>query len=141
MKRLVPLFLVVVALAACGDDAADPTTTTTTTTAPDGGRVAVGDPITVEEALTASAERPHLVTGYLFVYADGSMVLADAILESFPPQPGGATIAVAGFSVEGMAGFADAPVGHQLAQWSEAPVEILGTVADGVLTYYDNPTA
>lgn len=103
--------------------------------------MAVGDPITVAEALTAAADRPHLVTGYLFVYADGSMVLADAILESFPPQPGGATITVVGFSVEGMAGFQDAPEGHELAQWSEAPVEILGTVADGVLTYYDNPTA
>lgn len=131
----------VVALAACGDDAATTTTTTTTTTAPGGGRVAVGDPISVEDALTASADRPHLVRGYLFVYSDGTMVLAESILESFPPQPGGATLSVVGFAVEGMAGLMDAPEGHELAQWSEEPVEILGTIVDGVLTYYDNPTA
>jgi hypothetical protein len=138
LKRFVSLVLVVAALAACGDDAADPTTTTTV---PGGGRVAVGDPISVEEALTAPADRPHLVRGYLFVNADGTMILADSILESFPPQPGGASLSVVGFSVEGMAGLEDAPEGHQLVQWSEEPVEILGNVAAGVLIYYDNPTA
>ncbi len=138
MKRLVPLFLAVLIVAACGDDDA---ATTTTTTQPGGGRVAVGDPISVAEAIDAPADRPHLVRGYLFVYDDGRMVIADAILESFPPQPGGATLEVAGFSVQGMAGMTDAPADHELAQWSEEPVEILGSVADGVLTYYDNPTA
>ncbi len=139
MKRFIPLALLALLLAACGDDGAEPTTTTTTP--PGDGRVAVGDPISVEEAIDAPADRPHLVRGYLFVYADGRMVVADAILESFPPQPGGATLEVAGFSVEGMTGMTDGPEGHELAQWSDAPVEILGTVADGVLTYYDNPNA
>jgi hypothetical protein len=139
VKRFIPLVLVVLVLAACGDDDANPTTTTTTQ--PDGGRVAVGDPISVAEAIDAPADRPHLVRGYLFVYADGHMVIADAIAESFPPQPGGATLEVVGFSVEGMTGMTDGPDGHELAQWSEEPVEILGTVADGILTYYDNPTA
>jgi hypothetical protein len=138
LKRFVPLVVLALALVACGDDDANPTTTTTTVS---GGRVAVGDPISVEEAIAAPADRPHLVRGYLFVYADGRMVIADAIAESFPPQPGGATLEVEGFSVEGMTGFTDGPEGHELAQWSDEPVEILGTVADGVLTYYDNPTA
>lgn len=137
-KKLIPLAVLAVALAACGDDDANPTTTTTTVS---GGRVAVGDPISVEEAIDAPADRPHLVRGYLFVYADGRMVIADAILESFPPQPGGATLEVEGFSVDGMTGMTDGPEGHELAQWSDAPVEILGTIAEGVLTYYDNPTA
>ncbi|MBI5158187.1 MAG: hypothetical protein HZA58_09300 [Acidimicrobiia bacterium] len=131
--------LVVGALAACGDDAAD--TTTTTEPPGDTGRVAVGPPISVDEALSAGDDRPHLVRGYLFVYADGTMVLADVILESFPPQPGGATIPVVGFSVEGMAGLQEAPAGSALAFWVNAPIEILGTVADGVLTYFDDPTA
>jgi hypothetical protein len=135
----VSLALVVLALTACGDD--DTGTTTTTEPPGDTGRVAVGPPITVEEALGATADRPHLVTGYLFVYADDTMLLADAILESFPPQPGGATIAVVGFSIEGMTGLREAPAGSDLAFWVEVPVEILGTVSDGMLTYYDNPTA
>lgn len=137
--HLIALALVVMALAACGDDDAG---TTTTTEAPgDTGRVAVGAPISVAEALVAPADRPHLVTGYLFVYRDETMVLADAILESFPPQPGGATVVVTGFSVEDMSGLQEAPAGHDLAFWVEVPVEILGTISDGVLTYYDNPTA
>lgn len=131
--------LVVVALAACSDAAAD--TTATTEPPGDTGRVAVGPPISVEEALSAGDDRPHLVRGYLFVYADATTVLADAILESFPPQPGGATIAVVGFSVEGMAGLQEAPTGSELAFWVDAPIEVLGTVADGVLSYFDDPTA
>jgi hypothetical protein len=62
-------------------------------------------------------------------------------LESFPPQPGGAILEVVGFSVEGMAGITAGPEGHETAGWSEVPVEILGHVTDGVLTYFDDPTA
>jgi hypothetical protein len=138
VKRFAPVAAVLLALAACGDDGAD---STMTTVAADAGRVAVGPPITVAEALTASADRPDLVQGFLFVRADGTMVLADLALESFPPQPGGATITVVGFSVEGMAGLQAGPAGLDPVQWVDGQVEILGTVAGGVLAYYDNPTA
>ena len=97
LKKTIALVVLAVALAAGGGDDAQPTTTTTTL--PGDGRVAVGDPISVEEAITAPSDRPHLVRGYLFVYDDGRMVIADAILESFPPQPGGATLEVAGWKV------------------------------------------
>ena len=145
MKRLVPLFIVAALVAAaCGadGDAATTTAATTTTEAPgNGGRVAVGDPLTVADALASTLDQPLLVKGYLFVLADGSMVLADAIAESFPPQPGGATMPVVGFDLEAMTGVHTAPVGSAITQWVDVPVEILGTVDGGVLTYYDNATA
>lgn len=144
MKRLVPLLIAFALLAAaCGDDDAATTTTAAaiTTTTASGGRVAVGDPINVADALVSTLDQPLLVTGYLFVLADGSMVLADAIAESFPPQPGGASIPVVGFDLEGMTGVQTAPAGSAITQWVDVPVEILGTVDAGVLTYYDNPTA
>jgi hypothetical protein len=143
MRRLV-LALIALALiaAACGDD--DTATTTTpavsTTTIP-GARVAVSAPVSVAEALASALDQPLLVTGYLFVLADGSMVLADAILESYPPQPGGVTIPLVGFDLEGMTGVQTAPAGSAVSQWVDVAVEILGTVAGGALTYYDNPAA
>ncbi len=144
MKKLVLLLVVVLTAVACGDDDAATTTTaaaTTTTAGADGGRVAAGPAISVEEALASTLDQPILVKGYLFVYPDGSMVLADLILESFPPQPGGATVTVVGFTVDGMTGLQTAPEGSAISQWVDVEVEILGTVDGDVLTYYNNPTA
>ena len=145
MKRLVPIVAVLLAVAACGDDGAATTTTAaaapTTTSSSDAGRVAAGPAVTVEEALASTLDRPILVKGYLFVNADGSMVLADLVLESFPPQPGGATVTVVGFDVEGMTGLQTAPEGSPITQWVEGEIEILGTVGGAVLTVYDNPSA
>ncbi|HLE39786.1 MAG TPA: hypothetical protein VJA44_09085 [Acidimicrobiia bacterium] len=145
MKRLVPIVAVLLAVAACGDDGAATTTTAaaapTTTSSSDAGRVAAGPAVTVEEALASTLDRPILEKGYLFVNADGSMVLADLVLESFPPQPGGATVAVVGFDGEGMTGLRTAPEGSPISQWVEGEIEILGTVGGAVLTVYDNPSA
>jgi hypothetical protein len=139
MRKLVALFGAVMILAACGDASADDATTTSTA---DGGRVAVGAPISVEDALASDGSAPVLVSGYLFVLEDGSVLLADLILESYPPQPGGSTIAVEGFSVEGMTLEQAAAVsGFAQHQWTEAPYEVLGTVEGGVLVYFDNPNA
>lgn len=141
MKKLLALLTLAVFVAACGDaTAASPTTTTSST--PDGGRVAVGAPISVEEALASDGSAPVLVSGFLFVLEDGTVLLADLMLESYPPQPGGATIVVEGFSVEGMAlEQADADSGFAQHKWIEAPYEVLGTVQSGILVYYDNPNA
>jgi hypothetical protein len=143
MKKLLALFLFALVVAACGGTAADSSTTTTSSTLPRiGGRVSVGAPISVEDALASDGSAPVLVSGYLFVLEDGTVLLADLILESFPPQPGGATIVVHGFSVEGMAlEQTDAGSGLALVKWTEVPYEILGTIDGGVLVYYDNPNA
>lgn len=136
MRRLLAMFLLaMVWAAACGDGDA-----TTTTTGPGaGGRVAIGPPVSVADALASTLDQPILVQGYLFVLADGSMVLADAIAESFPPQPGGATITVVGFELEGMTGVQTAPEGSAITRWVDVPVDILGTIEGSVLTYFDSP--
>jgi hypothetical protein len=125
-------------LAACGDATADEPTTTI----PGGARANVGGPISVEEALQGDGTALVLVEGYLFVLEDGTVILADAILESYPPQPGGATIVVEGFSTEGMV-LEQAPPDSGLAttQWTDERYGLLGFVQDGALTHFDDPSA
>jgi hypothetical protein len=136
-RTLIPALLALM-LAGC---AAGAGADQTTTLPPGGGRVAAGDPVTVAQAIATATDAPQRVVGYLFVASDGSMVLADAMLESYPPQPGGAAVGVVGFSIEGMTGITTGPVGGALRAWSEGTVEILGTVSDGVLTVFDVPNA
>lgn len=139
MKKTLALLALTALVAACGDAAANEGTTTTEPHG-DGGRVAVGEPISVQQALTQDAHTPVLVLGYLFEMEDGTVVLADAILESYPPQPGGATIEIEGLSTDGMA-LEEAPADSGLAttRWSADMVEVLGNVVDGVLVYFDDP--
>ena len=145
MKTTLAVFAATVLLAACGDaTAGEPTTTITTgtTISPAGVRANVGDSISVEEALEADPTVLVLVEAYLFVLEDGRVVLADSILESYPPQPGGATIAVDGFSTEGMAlEMAPPDSGLATVKWTNEPFGLLGSVQDGVLVYFDDPSA
>ena len=141
MKQTLAVMAAALLLAACGDATADQSTTTEPHG--DDARVAVGAPISVEAALASDGSAPVLVSGYLFVLEDDTILLADAILESYPPQPGGATMVVEGFSVEGMAGLQQAPAdgGYAQIKWTNEPFEILGTVQGGVLVSYDSPNA
>jgi len=139
MRKTLAVLATALLLATCGDATADEPPTTVP---PGGGRANVGDPISVAEALQADPTALVLVEGYLFVLEDGTVMLADAILESYPPQPGGATIAVEGFSTEGMA-LEQAPPDSGLAKtrWTNEPYGLLGFVQDGVLVYFDDPSA
>lgn len=101
MALVLPLIL-----AGCGADAI-------TSPTPGGGGdrtarpvlvIAEGEPpdagITVAEAVARQpADDMVTVTGALFVAADGSVLLCDAIAESFPPQCGGERIAVEGLDL------------------------------------------
>lgn len=62
------------------------------------------------------------------------MVLAELVAESFPPQPGGATLAVEGLDLDSLA-LERAPEGSELAttQWSERVVTLKGSMVAGVL--------
>ena len=56
--------------------------------------------ITVAEALGhGPTDDIVAVTGALFIDADGTVRLCDALLESFPPQCGGATLVVDGLDL------------------------------------------
>ena len=102
-----PLLL---ALVACGADASvdDRGTPLPSRAAPDEPRLVIAaggidptDGITVEEALGhGPTDDLVTVTGSLFVDADGTVRLCDAMAESFPPQCGGARIVVEGLDLE-----------------------------------------
>lgn len=86
------------------------------------------EPITPSESLTVSQvlaagniDGSFVVTGYLFVDAEGAAVLCEAIAESYPPQCGGESIAVVG-------DFSDLELtSDQGLTWSDFPVLLEGT--------------
>jgi len=93
----------------------------------------MGPGISVAEALASTLDEPLLVNGYVFVYADGSVVFADLIAESFPPQPAGAKVTVEGLDVMQIPlteGPADAE--NAITAWTDIPVQLIGEIVDGV---------
>ena len=127
MKRLPSMTLVVVLLAACA--AQD----TPTASSPAGGApvlvIADGGPgdgqgLTVAEALThGPTDDLVTVTGALFVDADGTVRLCDAIAESFPPQCGGDRIVVEGLDLDDIDDIQE----ENDVRWSES-ITLFGSV-------------
>jgi hypothetical protein len=64
-----------------------------------------------------------LGTGALLIDAEGTVLLCDAIAESFPPQCGGERITVEGLDLAGIAGLQEA----NGVRWAEG-VTLLGSV-------------
>ncbi len=90
---------------------------------------AVGPGISIAEALSSTLDQPLLVNGFLVVQGDAAR-LCEALLESFPPQCGGASLLIEGLD---LGAFADLST-EQDTTWSEQPLQLLGDVEDGVLT-------
>ncbi len=90
----------------------------------------VGPGISVTEALRSTLAGPLLVNGFIVTTPDGVVYLAEALAESFPPQPGADKLIVKGLDLDVFAGLTSA----QGITWSEQNVQVLGIVADGVLT-------
>jgi hypothetical protein len=93
----------------------------------------MGPGISVAEALVSTLNEPLLVNAYVFVFADGSVVLADLIAESFPPQPAGATVTVEGLDLMQIPlteGPTDAEI--DITAWTDAQVQLIGEFVDGV---------
>ena len=115
------LFLLVMLLAACG----------TTLPAPSGEPVLVvtdgvveGPGLSVADALDHQATDDIVtVSGALFVNADGTVILCDAIAESFPPQCGGERIRVEGLDLAAVPGLQT----EGDVSWAEG-VTLLGSV-------------
>jgi hypothetical protein len=153
MKRFIALLAATVfVLTACGGGAADPTQpadvgSAPTTQAPEtGGNTPLADDtgetiiagmgpgISVADLLATSIDGPFLVNGYVFVATDGSVVISDAIAESYPPQAAGAQVAVEGVDLMQLPlveGSADGEI--PTSSWTEQPVQLLGDLIDGVL--------
>ncbi|MDQ3689563.1 MAG: hypothetical protein M3406_05920 [Chloroflexota bacterium] len=124
--RTLPVSLLVL-LAACGGtspaslppDAADPVLVTA-----EGGDSAGGQGISVGEAFGHQATDDLVsVAGALFVDADETVWLCEAIAESFPPQCGGERIEVRGIDLASIEGLEEA----NGIQWAEA-VTLFGSV-------------
>lgn len=94
---------------------------------------AVGPGISVGEALASSLDEPLLVNGNIFI-ANDTTRLCSALAESFPPQCGGDSIQVTGLDVTTL----DLERQNNVA-WTNAYVQVLGRVVDGVLVV-DNTT-
>lgn len=100
--RIPFLMALVMTLAACGSTvpapSADPVLVIT-----DGA--VQGPGLTVAEALGHQPTDDIVtVSGALFVSADGTVLLCDAIAESFPPQCGGERIRVTGLDLDAVPG-------------------------------------
>jgi hypothetical protein len=129
--------IVVLALAACAspagpDDSTDSDDAPPSTTP--GGEAPVlviadssavdGPGITVAEALThGPTDDMVLVNGSLFIDADGTVVLCEAIAESFPPQCGGERIEVSGLDPGSVADLQEADG----VQWADS-ITLFGSV-------------
>lgn len=129
------ILLLAIILAACSaqgpDSTVDDDGSPPASTAPGGEPVLViadGEPgddgMTVADALGhGAADDLVSVAGALFVDADGGVLLCDAIAESFPPQCGGARIAVEALDLSTIEGLQD----ENGVRWAESVV-LLGSV-------------
>lgn len=142
-KFLALLTVALVVIAACGDDATDATGGPAPTEPPTGGLTplapetdgdaAMGPGISVADLLASAVDGPYVVNGYLFVATDGSVVLADEIAESYPPQPAGAQVPVEGANTNSFP-LVEAVEGEiAIAQWTESTIQLLGGLVNGVL--------
>jgi len=92
----------------------------------------VGQGISVTKALESDLAGPLLVNGFLITTSDG-VYLAEALAESYPPQPGGARLVVENLDMNLIDGLTTA----QGITWSDQPVRLLGTAQDGILHVSD----
>jgi hypothetical protein len=148
-KILASLAIAALVLVACGTDspevgaaptnpiAGDAVVSDPLPRAGDGGDTTfagMGPGVSVADLLASSASGPFLVNGYVFVRSDGSVVLADLIAESFPPQPAGAQIDLRGFDLVALP-MTEGPTDVEIAitAWTDMPVQLLGEFVDGAL--------
>lgn len=145
MKRIITVLLVIgLLVAACGDtaDVSAEVPPGSDSSISDGLPLAdadasalsgMGPGISVAEALASTLGEPLLVNGYVFVYADGSVMFADVIAESFPPQPAGAAVTVEGLDVVQLP-LTEGPTDSEISvtAWTDVPVQLIGEIVDGV---------
>ncbi len=94
--------------------------------------------ITIEQALLAERGSTISVRGALVSPGSGDvaqMLLASVLSESYPPQAGGATLALKGLDLEDLVGLSSTSEQPALAQvtWSDYSMVLGGVIKDGVL--------
>ena len=113
--------VVLVVLAGCGGslETDEPAAGTT----PSLGHPAPGGGLTIDEALETDAEPPLLVRGYVVGRGD-ELRVCSLLRESHPPQCGGPTLALEGFSESDIGDLRRA----EGVVWTEKEVALLGEV-------------
>jgi len=108
----------------------------TVTTEPGGS----SEVLSVEQALKVDQGKTVRVEGAL-VATETKVVLASALLESYPPQAGGATLAVEGLDLGGVVGLSSTRNQPDLAQvsWTDYPIVLEGVMEDGALQVAEAP--
>jgi len=134
MNRMLSLVIGVtvcgLAALACGGDDADGLPS------PSGPSSAIGPGISIREAMDSDLEGPLLVNGYLVVVGD-EVLLCEALAESFPPQCAGASLVIEGLDLEEINGIES----EGDVMWTDAPVQLLGSVDDDTISVAANETA
>jgi hypothetical protein len=133
---LVPTLLVAALVAGCGggsDSSADPGSTPSPSQV---SGLGAGPGISIGEALASDTDEQLLVNGNLLASGD-DVRLCDALGESFPPSCSGPSLRVEGLKLEEVDGL----VTEGDVSWTDRPIQLLGTVADGVLAVSQNATA
>lgn len=100
--------------------------------------------LTIEQALLAERGTKAKVRGALLAPAGGAvsqMVLASVLLESYPPQAGGATVGLRGLDLEDLVGLSSTSDHPELAQvvWSDYWMVLGGVIKDGSLEVQETP--
>jgi hypothetical protein len=85
--------------------------------------------------LAACGGSDETVRGYVVAPEGEPIRLCEALLESYPPQCGEPSLVVRGLDLAKVPGLVstDDPALARVS-WSERPVELAGTVEDGILT-------
>jgi hypothetical protein len=98
-----------------------------------GGEGDAGEgPLSPEQALDASGE--VTVEGSLIAVEGEPVRLCSAILESYPPQCGEPSLEVRGLDLDTLDLASTRPDDEvTAARWSDLPVQVTGTVEDGLL--------
>ena len=89
-----------------------------------------GPGISIDEAVDSTLDGQLLVNGFIVAQEGGAVRFCSALAESYPPQCGGTSLVVEGLNLEEVDGLTSA----QGVSWTDAETQLLGTVADGVLT-------
>ena len=98
----------------------------------------VGPGISVEDALTSTANEPLLVNGFLVSGTEGDedVHLCASLAESDPPQCGEPSVHVEGLDLSQIEGLTT----RDGVTWSDEQIQLLGRIQNGVLTVEDAAT-
>jgi Intracellular proteinase inhibitor len=107
-----------------------------------GSAAAPATVFSIDQALAADEGQSVKVKGQI-VATDTSVVLASALMESYPPQAGGSVLPVEGLDLTALVGLSSSAAQPDMAQvtWSDYPVVLEGVMKNGILSVKAGPLA